>query len=105
MIPARRYRLDKTKEEIERGHQAKQIIDNPLWSEFFDTAKARLMNSWESSQTVEYREDVWRYSQLLNQMQKHMETALQTGQMAEMSLAEMQEKEDGRTGARRTTEY
>jgi hypothetical protein len=87
--------LDKTQEEIKRGHLAKQIIDNPLWSEFFETARDRISESWEKSTSPEYREDLWRYLQVLRTAEKHMRTALETGQLAEMALAEMQEKENG----------
>lgn len=82
-------------QERERAQLAKQLTDNPLWSEFFDEAEQRLIAMWKDSASPELREDAWRYTKLLVQMKKFMEQALITGQMAEIALAEMQEKEDG----------
>ncbi len=86
--------MDKTQEEIKRGHLARQIVENPLWLEFFETAAARIAEDWERSQSPEYREDLWKFKQVLRQVEKYMITALQTGQMAEMALAEMQEEQN-----------
>ena len=75
---------------------AKQIVDNPLWEEFFETVEQSLIKSWADSQSPEYREDTWRYMQVLRRLKRYVETILQTGQMAEMAIAEMQGGEDGR---------
>jgi hypothetical protein len=72
-----------------------------LWIEYFEHAREKIQESWERSKSPEYREDLWRYSQVLRSFEKHIQTALETGQMAEMVVAEMQEKESGR----RTTEH
>lgn len=80
--------------ERERAHLAKQITDNPLWAEFFAEAEQRLIAQWKTGTTEEFREDVWRYIKLLGQLQKFMEQTLVTGSMAEIALAEMQEKEN-----------
>ena len=86
--------------ERERAHLAKQIADNPLIAEFFAEARSALIKSWEGASTPEYREDAWRYVQLLKQFEKFFNTTITTGKMAEMALAEMQEKANGRTSTK-----
>jgi uncharacterized membrane protein YccC len=84
---------DQIRTEIERANLARAIQDNPLFDEYFEATREALIASWEKASDPEYREDVWRYVQLLGQFQKHIKTTLDTGKMAEIALAEMRRKE------------
>lgn len=81
--------------ERERAHQAKLIMENPLIGEYFETFADELVKGWKKAKTSELREDYWRYTNVLSQFRKHFEQCITTGKMAEMSLAEMQEKGNG----------
>ena len=83
--------------ERERAHLAQQIEDNPLWSEFFEEFESKLLHAWKTSQSADFREDAWRFSQVADQFRKFITQSIRTGKMAEIALAEMQEKEDDRT--------
>ena len=81
--------------ERERAHQAKQVLENPLIVEYFDTFAEELVKGWKRAKTLELREDYWRYTNVLSQFRKHFDECITTGKMAEMSLAEMRGNDDG----------
>ena len=80
--------------ERERAHLAQQLIDNPLWSEFFETLETNLIKSWKDAKSTEYREDAWRHVNVMTQLRKYVEETIRTGKMAENALAEMQRKSE-----------
>lgn len=82
--------MDKLQDEIQNGHYARQLKENPLLAEFFSQTREKLTQAWMASDNPDYREDVWRFVQVLKQFEKHIDTYLQTGQMAEIQLQEIQ---------------
>lgn len=76
--------------EVERGNLARKIIDNPLWMEAWTALEAKLMGAWKSSQTgqTERREMIYMQLRAAEEIRGVIETALQTGQIAEMQIDE-----------------
>lgn len=81
--------------ESERGNKARQIIDNPLWDEAWTALESKLMDAWKSSQTgqMERRELIYLQLRAAAEVRGHIETVLETGQLAEMQLNEQQREQ------------
>lgn len=76
-------------EEIERGHQAAMLLNHPLLIEARDTIKTELMNAWQTSpaRDVDGRETLWLSVKLLEQVMSHLQSVVETGQLASEGLA------------------
>jgi phosphomevalonate kinase len=70
----------------QREEQATRILTDPLYKEAFDVLKEDLMNRWEHSGSTELeaRESIWLAMRLLERIQGHLKSIIETGHMAEM---------------------
>lgn len=70
--------------DIERGEQAKRLLENPLLNEALDKIEASLIDSWRSSgeKDHERREDAWRSYQLLGRLRGELQYLVATGKAA-----------------------
>lgn len=77
-------------QERERGAKARQIIDSPLWVEAWTTLETRLTEAWKLSSTgaAERRELIYMQLTAAAEVRGHIETVLETGQLAEMQIDE-----------------
>ena len=66
--------------------QATRSLTDPLYKEAFDVLKEDLMNRWEHSGSTELeaRESIWLAMRLLERIQGHLKSIIETGHMAEM---------------------
>ena len=69
-----------------REEKAKRILQDPLYIESFDIMKEDLMNRWNSSGSIELeaRESIWLAMRLLDKIQGHLKSIIETGHMAEI---------------------
>ena len=69
-----------------REEHANRILTDPLYQEAFDTIKEDLMNRWEASGSTELeaRESIWLAMRLLDRIQGHLTSIIETGHMAKM---------------------
>ena len=90
-------------EEMRRGTQARAIIDNPLWAEAWDTMETRILEEWRDApaEDVEGREVLWLMLKIAERVQGHMQSVLETGQMAEMQIADLRKQRERRDGRAR----
>jgi len=70
----------------QREEQATRILTDPLYKEAFEVLKEDLMNRWEHSGSTELeaRESIWLAMRLLERIQGHLKSIIETGHMAEM---------------------
>ena len=70
-----------TPEEKER--RAHSLINDPLLNEAFDTLKEDLMNRWTHSGSTdsEARESIWLAIRLLERIEGHIKSIIETGHM------------------------
>ena len=70
----------------ERERRAKVLINDPLLKEAFDTLKEDLMNRWNHSGStdLEARESFWHAIRLLDKIDGHIKSIVETGHMAKM---------------------
>ncbi len=76
--------------EREQASKAKQIVDNPLWDEAWTKLQTKLMGAWLTSETgqSERRELIYMQLRAAAEVRGHIETVLETGQLAEMQIDE-----------------
>ena len=69
-----------------REEKAKRILQDPLYIESFDIMKEDLMNRWNSSGSIELeaRESIWLAMRLLDKIQGHIKSIVETGHMAKI---------------------
>ena len=72
--------------EDERLRRANSLLNDPLFNEAFDVLKKDLSNRWESSGSteVEARESIWLAMRLLDRVQSHISSIVETGRMNEI---------------------
>lgn len=70
--------------EVERGHQARAIIDHPLWVESWDIWEAAIRQAWEDSSASDSleRETLFFALQAGRKARASIETVLETGKLA-----------------------
>ena len=70
----------------ERERRAQSLINDPLLKESFDVLKEDLMNRWSHSGStdLEARESIWLAIRLLERIEGHIKSIIETGHMAKM---------------------
>jgi len=69
----------------DRARRAQSLLNDPLVKEAFETLEKDLLDSWRNSGTsdTETRESLWLAMRLLDRLHIHLQSILETGQMAE----------------------
>ena len=69
----------------DRARRAQSLLNDPLVKEAFETLEKDLLDSWRNSGTsdTETRESLWLAMRLLDRIHIHLQSILETGQMAE----------------------
>jgi|TARA_R100001244_G_scaffold38356_2_gene34758 hypothetical protein len=76
--------------ERERGHQARIILDSPLWQEAKEVITDELQEAWQNTAMTQAdeRETIYRMLIAATAVFNHIEAVMKTGEMAEMQLEE-----------------
>ena len=66
-----------------REAKAKALLDDPIFIEAFDVLKKDLMSRWDQSGSneLEARESIWLAMRLLDKIQLHIQSIIETGHM------------------------
>jgi hypothetical protein len=80
--------------DLERANKAKAILESPMFSEAFETVRARLIQGIENApvSAVEQAEDFRKCLKLLRSVRQHLETALNTGKLEQFRLDEAEKR-------------
>lgn len=80
--------------ERDRSRRAQQLLEDPLLATAFTEIRAGLLTAFEASgpEDAMRREDVWRSIKLLDKLKGHLSRHMQTGKLAEATLADIEEK-------------
>ena len=70
----------------QREEHAKRLLNDELLQEAFDTLREELMNRWSHSGStdLEARESIWLAIRLLEKIDGHLKSIVDTGHMAKM---------------------
>ena len=66
-----------------REAKAKALLNDPIFNEAFDVLKKDLMSRWDQSGSneLEARESIWLAMRLLDKIQLHIQSIIETGHM------------------------
>ena len=69
---------------MNREEEAKRLLENRLFIEAFDTLGEELQNRWATTnvEDVAQRESIWLALRLLDRVQAHITSIVETGHMA-----------------------
>ena len=69
-----------------REEKAKNLLSNELFNEAFDVLRKDLMGRWEASGSTELeaRESIWLAMRLLDSLNGHIKSIVETGHMNKM---------------------
>ena len=72
--------------DLRREEHARRLLEDVLLKEAFDTLKEDLMNRWSHSGTTdsEARESIWLAIRLLDKIDGHIRSIVETGHMAKV---------------------
>jgi ribosomal protein S18 acetylase RimI-like enzyme len=72
--------------DLRREEHAKRLLDDELLQEAFDTLREDLMNRWihSGSTDLEARESIWLAIRLLERIDGHIKSIVETGDMAKI---------------------
>jgi len=81
---------DKDQNELNRGRQASDLLNNPIYQEAFVVIKANLMTEFQKTKFRESkkRDEVWRKMQTVDWMEKHIKSVVNSGRIAELNIAD-----------------
>lgn len=83
--------------DIERGANAKKILNNPEFSSAFSMIKATLINGFENTKfdQSDERDEIWRKLQALNWLEDQIQEVINNGKMSEKALLEINQDKPG----------
>ena len=70
----------------ERELRAKNLLQNELFNEAFETLRIELLGQWEQSgsHNIDQRESIWLAVRLLEKIRGHITSIVETGHMAKI---------------------
>ena len=70
----------------ERELRAKNLLENELLTEAFETLRIELLGQWEQSgsHNIDQRESIWLAVRLLEKIRGHIKSIVETGHMAKI---------------------
>lgn len=75
-------------EEISRGRQAQELMDNPILKEAFEKIERETLELWAGTNLsdVETREDLWRLLNSARQLRRNILNIQSSGEIAKQGL-------------------
>lgn len=75
--------------DVNRAQRAAAILNDPIWVEAYERLRQEIFSAWETSpaRDVEGREVLALSVKLLAQLRAHMESLMDSGEMASVELS------------------
>lgn len=88
---------DQLLKEMDRGQQARDLLEHPLMQEAFSTIRESYLTQWKNSpaRDADGREKIWAYLKQLDLIEAHLTTTLETGKMAQHQIGLMERMKRG----------
>ena len=70
------------------GNRAREILENPLFDQVFSDIEAEVIEQWKSSPARDEagREKLWIYLSMLKKVRQTIQTALESGKLAQLEI-------------------
>jgi hypothetical protein len=74
--------------DARKGSEAKELLENPILAEAFDTLEAEYLKAWRQSKPAETdeRERLWLAVALLEEVKRHLRVVVENGVMAKRDI-------------------
>ncbi len=82
--------MDAASDKIERGIQAKALLESAVFSEAVNRLLQHYVDCWMAGKTVEAREDAHRYVTLLQMLKGDLQSAATTGTLTRKRIDALQ---------------
>jgi hypothetical protein len=79
-------------QEAQRGKQAQQIIENPIYAESFLDLEQQIIAQWRAARNAEDREQLHQLLGLLSKTKAALESVMRSGQVAAAELSRKQSR-------------
>jgi hypothetical protein len=89
-------------EELQRGENARRILDDPLFVEAIATIREEINHQWQKSpaRDTDGRERLYLSRKMLDKIEGHLQSVMASGRLAQATLAErLRNRANGRTGS------
>lgn len=75
-------------EELRRGEQARQVIENEIYTEAWQSVREGIIGAWESApiRDKEGQNELKLMLKLLTDVRRNIETVMNTGKMAKIQI-------------------
>ena len=82
------------KQDMVRGNQAQQVLENPVYQEAYTALRADIFEKFQKTKFKERdeRDELWRKLQVVDYIEKRLRQTMQDGKIAEMTLAQKGKK-------------
>ncbi len=83
-------RDDALQREKNRGVLARQVLDNEIYREAFGVLRAQLIDGFTQTKfkDSDERDEIWRKMQTVDYIEGHLKEVMETGKIAEATLAQ-----------------
>lgn len=71
---------------LAKGHRAGEILDDPVFQEAVEAAKARVYKAWVKSSSPAEREDLWRQHRMIDALPRELRSIRGDGAVARHDL-------------------
>ena len=84
----------KLRKDLERGSHAEMLLRDELLTEAFKTLEAAYIEEWGRSEfsQVEKRENLWKSTQILGDVRRHLLKVASNGKLAKKELNDLADK-------------
>jgi hypothetical protein len=75
-------------QRVAAGGRARDVLDNPAYTEAYQAIEQELINEWISSpaRDAQGRDNLWTYRQMLRRVQSQLAQTMESGQLARVDL-------------------
>lgn len=94
---------EKLRKQMQRGMQARRIIDDPLFREAFETIEAEIDRGWKESEGADHeaRHNAYLMHRLLRNLKSHFDRMILSGNHARRELLDIAHQKKAKTGGRK----
>ena len=84
----------KLRKDVERGSRADMLLRDELLTEAFKTLETTYIEEWGNSEfsEIEKRENLWKSTQILGDVRRHLLKVAQNGRIAQKELQDLADK-------------
>ncbi len=80
--------------DVQRGRQAQEVIDNPIYIEAFELLEQEIIKQWRDARETQDREQLHQLLLMLGKSKTTIESVMRSGEIAAAEIARKQSRAD-----------